>query len=72
MIIVEQSVVKRCSNILYWVKKKDMFWVVLEIEEIRDKENETGLKGGKEDIEMSIYSASIHFYNNYNSIIVTQ
>ena len=35
------------------------------MEEIRDKDNETGLKerGG---IEMSIYSASIHYNDNYN------
>ena len=36
--------------------KKDLFGVILEIEEIRDKDNATGLnKGGA--IEMSIYSA---------------
>jgi len=48
-------VVKRCQNIFYWVKKR-LVWVVLDIEEIREKDNETGLKerGG---IEMSIYSA---------------
>ena len=45
---------KRCSNIFIWVKK-DLFGCV-RIEEIRDKDNATGLKEGGE-IEMSIYSA---------------
>jgi hypothetical protein len=36
--------------------KKELFWVVLDIEEIRDKDNETGLKEGG-GIEMSNYSA---------------
>ena len=31
----------------------------------RDKDNETGLKEGG-GIEMSIYSASIHYNDNYN------
>jgi hypothetical protein len=35
------------------------------------KNNEIGLKEGGV-IEMSIYSASIHYNDNYNSIIVTQ
>ena len=39
----------------YWVKKR-LVWVVFDIEEIRDKNNETGLKEGR-GIEMSIYSA---------------
>ena len=43
------------SNIFIWVKKR-LVWVVLDIEEIRDKDNETGLKEGG-GIEMSIYSA---------------
>ena len=45
---------KRCQNIFYWVKK-DLFGC-FRIEEIRDKDNETGLKEGG-GIEMSIYSA---------------
>ena len=47
--------VKRCQNIFIYVKKR-LVWVVLDIEEIRDNDNETGLKerGG---MEMSIYSA---------------
>ena len=36
--------------------KKNLFWVILEIEEIRDKDNDTGLMEGG-GIEMSIYSA---------------
>ena len=43
------------SKYIYWVKKR-LVWVVLDIEEIRDKDNETGLKEGGE-IEMSNYSA---------------
>ena len=39
---------------IYWVKK-DLFGC-FRIEEIRDKDNETGLKEGG-GIEMSIYSA---------------
>ena len=35
--------VKRCSNIFIYVKK-DLFGFVFRIEEIRDKDNETGLK----------------------------
>ena len=46
---------KRCSNIFYWVKKR-LVWVVLDIEEIHDKNNEIGLKEGG-GIEMSICSA---------------
>ena len=42
---------------IYWVKK-DLFGC-FRIEEIRDKDNETGLKEGG-GIEMSIYSASIY------------
>ena len=42
------------SNIFYWVKK-DLFGC-FRIEEIRDKDNETGLKEGG-GIEMSNYSA---------------
>ena len=40
----------------------------LDIEEIRDKDHATGLKEG-EGVEMSNYSASIHYYDNYNPII---
>ena len=43
------------SKYIYWVKK-DLFGC-FRIEEIRDKDNETGLKEGG-GIEMSIYSAS--------------
>ena len=46
--------VKRCQNIFYWVKKTCLG--VLDIEEIRAKDNATGLKEGGV-IEMSIYSA---------------
>ena len=45
--------VKRCSNIFYWVKK-DLFGC-FRIEEIRDNDNVTGLKEGG-GIEMSNYS----------------
>ena len=49
-----------CERIKYirWVKK-DLFGCC-RIEEIRDKDNDTGLKEGGE-IEMSIYSAAIHY-----------
>jgi len=43
------------SNIFIGLKK-DLFGLLLDIEEIRDKYNETGLKEGG-GIEMSIYSA---------------
>ena len=36
--------VKRYQNIFYWVKKMNFFGLFLDIEEIRDKDNETGLK----------------------------
>jgi hypothetical protein len=35
--------------IFYWVKKKDLFGLFLEREEIRDKDNETGLKREEEE-----------------------
>ena len=40
--------VKRCSKIyLYWVKKKDLFWLLfLEQKEIRDNDNEIRFEGG--------------------------
>ena len=41
----------------------------LDIEEIRDKDNETGLKEGG-GIEMSNYSASIHYNDNYNLVYI--
>ena len=41
---------KRCQNIFYWVKK-DLFGC-FRVEEIRDKDNGTGLKEGG-GIEMS-------------------
>ena len=52
---------------LYTLKKKKNCLGVLDIEEIRDKDNETGLKeeGG---IKISNYSASIHYNNNYNLV----
>ena len=43
------------SKYIYWVKKKTCLGV-FRIEEIREKDNETGLKDGG-FIEMSIYSA---------------
>ena len=48
--------VKDVQIYLYGLKK-DLFGC-FRIEEIRDKDNETGLKEGR-GIEMSIYSASI-------------
>ena len=42
------------SNIFYWVRKR--LFGCFRIDEIRDKDNETGLKEGG-GIEMSIYSA---------------
>ena len=46
---VNKVCVKRCSNIyIYWVKK-DLFGLFLEREEIRDKDNETGLKREEEE-----------------------
>ena len=38
--------VKRCQNIYFIGLKKRHIWVVLDIEEIREKVNETGLKEG--------------------------
>ena len=48
------------SKIYFYTLKTRLVWGVLEYEEIRDKDNETGLKkeGG---IEMSNYSASITY-----------
>jgi len=48
---VNRVVVKEVKNIFITLKK-DLFWGVLDIEEIRDKDNETGLKEG-EGTEMS-------------------
>ena len=45
---------KDVKNIFYWVKKKDLFWVVLEIEEIRDKDNATGLKEGRRNRNVNL------------------
>ena len=56
------------SNIFYWVKK-DLFGC-FRIEEIRDNNNETGLKEGG-GIEMSIYSATFTI-TIITSIIVTE
>ena len=61
--------VKRCQNIFIAGLKKTCLGV-LECEE-RDQNNETGLKEGG-IIENQNYSASIHYNDNYNSIIVTQ
>ena len=47
---------KRCQNIFIGLKK-DLFGC-FKIEEIREKDNETGLKDGG-GIQMSNYSASI-------------
>jgi hypothetical protein len=46
---------KRCSNIFYWVKKKNLFGC-FRIDEIRDIDNETGLKKERV-IEIENYSA---------------
>ena len=56
--------VKDVKYILYGLKKTCLG--VLERGE-RDKNNETGLKEGG-GIEMSIYSASIHYNDNYNLV----
>ena len=55
MIIVEQSCVKDVKIYFIGLKKR-LVWGVLDIEEIRDNDNATGLKEGG-GIEMSIYSA---------------
>ena len=68
---VNRVCVKRCSKYIYCRVKKRLVWGVLDIEEIRDKDNATGLKEGG-IIENVNYSASIHYNDNYNSIIVTQ
>ena len=57
--------VKRCQNIYFIGLKKKTCLGCFRIEEIRDKDNETGLKEGG-GIEMSNYSASIHYNDNYN------
>ena len=46
------------SKYIYWVKKR-LVWVFLDIEEIREKYNETGLKEGG-GIEMSTTVLSIY------------
>ena len=62
MIIVEQSCGKKMSKyIFYWVKKKRLVWVFLDIEEVRDKDYEIGLKKGGV-IKIEIYSA-FHIHN---------
>jgi hypothetical protein len=55
---------KRYQNIFIGLKKMTCLGV-LEYSKKRNKDNATGLKdeGG---IEMSIYSASIHYNDNYN------
>ena len=52
---------KKCSNIFYWVKKKDLFGCFRE-EEIRDKDNETSLKeeGGKSHRNRKLQCFSIY------------
>ena len=52
---VNRVCVKRCQNIFYRVKKRLVFGC-FRIEEVRDKDNETGLKEGG-GIEIEIYSA---------------
>ena len=51
--------VKRCSNIFIGLKKR-LVWVVLDIDEIRDKNNATGLKERRgikiETTVLSIYA----------------
>ena len=47
---------KKISKYIFIGLKKRHVWVVLDINEIRDKNNATGLKEGG-GIEMSIYSA---------------
>ena len=51
MINSRTECVKDVKIYVYWVKKR-LVWVILDIEEIRDKDNETGLKEGG-GIEMS-------------------
>ena len=57
--------VKRCQ--IYFIGLKKTCLGVFRIEEIRDKDYATGLEEGG-GIEMSIYSASIHYNNNYNLV----
>ena len=52
---------------LYTVKKMNLFGLFLDIEEERDKDNETGLKEGG-GIKNRNYSASIHSNDNYNLV----
>ena len=59
---------KLSKYILYTLKKKTCVGC-FRIKEIRDKNNETGLKEGG-GIEISNYSTSIRYNNNYKSIIV--
>ena len=40
--------------------KKDFVWVILDIEEIRDKDNETGLKRGKKNRNVKSTVVSIY------------
>ena len=49
------------SNIFYWVKKKRLVWVVFRIEEIRDKDNATGVKegGGRRNRNVNLQCFSI-------------
>ena len=51
--------VKRCQNIYFIGLKKRLIWVVLDIEEIRGKDNATGLKEGG-GIQMSTTVLSIY------------
>ena len=53
-----ECVVKDVKIYIYWVKKKDLFGC-FRIEEIRDKDNATGLKEGG-GIEMSTTVLSIY------------
>ena len=40
--------------------KKDFVWVILDIEEIRDKDNETGLKEGRWNRNVNLQMLSIY------------
>ena len=60
---------KRCQNIFYWVKKKDLFWVVFKIEKNVTINNATGLEGREEVIEIvkstscfSIYAIALALF----------
>ena len=60
--------VKDVQNIFYWVKKKNLVWVFLDIEEIRENDNATGLKVGG-GIEMSTTVLSIYAMHRSLSLL---